>query len=89
MQTDEAQKAELRDLDDKLSNAKEAAEGENVSAREKADAKLLEQEAIAQKLRAQRETAALSETDAKPGNVEATGQGSQGQLPRQRSGLFT
>jgi hypothetical protein len=46
--------AKLSDLNDKLQNAKQAARGEEAGDREKADLKLLEQEVVAEKLKARR-----------------------------------
>ena len=62
--------AELSDLKDKVQNAKEAAKAPDAGDREKADLKLLEQEAAAKKLKAKRPTApdkkpAESDVDAK------------------------
>jgi hypothetical protein len=61
--------AKLRDLNDKLQNAKDAARIEKPDDRDKADLKLLEQEVAAQKLKAKRpaprEKKAESEVDAK------------------------
>lgn len=45
------EREELRDLGDKVRNAREAAERDGAGEREKADLKLLEQEAQAEKLR--------------------------------------
>ena len=61
--------AHLDDLKDKLQDAKRAAHMPDASDREKADAKLLEQEAVAAKLKAKRpvkdEKPAESDVDAK------------------------
>ena len=48
--------AELSDLKDKVQNAKQAANAADAGDREKADLKLLEQEAAAKKLKAKRPT---------------------------------
>jgi hypothetical protein len=59
----------LNDLNDKLQNAKDAAETHDASKRDKADLKLLEQEVAAEKLKAKRPAPktpkAESEVDAK------------------------
>jgi hypothetical protein len=58
----------LRDLNHKLENARHAAKADDAGAREKADLKLLEQEVVAEKLKARRPTPpkqAESEVDAK------------------------
>jgi hypothetical protein len=47
-------RAKLHDLTDKLHGAKEAASAEGAGALEKADLKLLEQEVVAEKLKAKR-----------------------------------
>jgi hypothetical protein len=65
------EREELRDLGDKVRNAREAAERDGAGEREKADLKLLEQEAQAEKLRlkhAQKSGAAAARqgADAKP-----------------------
>ena len=51
----------LRDLDDKVRNAKDAARRDDAGEREKADLKLLEQEALGEKLRARH-----AETEGRP-----------------------
>ena len=60
----------LSDLNDKLQNAKQAAKTQDAGEREKADLKLLEQEVVAEKLKARRPAPskkhkAESEVDAK------------------------
>ena len=61
--------AKLTDLKDKLQNAKETAESDGASDREKADLKLLHQEVTAEKLKAERpapaKKPAASDVDAK------------------------
>ena len=63
--------AKLSDLNDKLQNAQDAAQTHDAGKREKADLKLLEQEVVAQKLKARRpapkkqKKKAESEIDAK------------------------
>jgi len=49
-----ARSPELKDLTEKARSAKKAAEAPDAGEREKADAKLLEQEALGEKLRSQR-----------------------------------
>jgi hypothetical protein len=48
--------AKLRDLNEKLQNAKDAARSEDAGKREKADLKLLQQEVTAEKMKAKRPT---------------------------------
>jgi hypothetical protein len=61
--------AKLRDLNDKLQNAKAAAGAHDAGEREKADLKLIEQEVAAEKMKAkhpaQPETEGETEVDAK------------------------
>ena len=54
MRSQKHRSIERRDLSEKLRNAKEAAARDDAGEREKADLKLLEQEAKAERLRAQR-----------------------------------
>ena len=61
--------AELSDLKDKVQNAKEAADAPEAGDREKADLKLLEQEAAAKKLKAKRPMQPAKKAD--PSDVDA------------------
>ncbi len=54
MPANEHARAKLKDLNEKLHGAKEAANADGAGALEKADLKLLEQEVVAEKLKAKR-----------------------------------